>query len=220
MLMLMFAVKMTITYFKTVSYFQVPEYKMKAVYALLRDMVILLVILAFALGLHYWSLLDFYHTNVERLLYGIYIFLVLWLISSLILFYTSYYRLRTFFGYESISKDVARLEELKRFYEHQHINNENINPVIRDQLQFQLMRQAFIYPIELPVIIECFLRRDFNFSMYIGYCITDLLSELVGFISLRLVLNMIAIMASYQLVNTMSNRAESITFYSIPIVVF
>lgn len=91
--------------------------------------------------------------------------------------YLCYIRLNSYFSYESISTDGNRLNQLKRLYEDLYLNDRNSVPGgIKDQVQFQLMRQSFISPVELPVLTEVFLRRDFNFSKYIGYCLTDFVS--------------------------------------------
>jgi len=80
------------------------------------------------------------------------------------------------------------------------------------------MRQAFIYPVELPILTEAFLRRDFNFSMYIGYCITDFLSDIIGFISLRVYFFLAMLFGLYRLVETMDVKPSSGFVYSVPII--
>mmetsp|Transcript_579 Transcript_579/g.500 ORF Transcript_579/g.500 Transcript_579/m.500 type:complete len:93 (-) Transcript_579:878-1156(-) len=85
-------------------------------------------------------------------------------------------------------------------------------------MNFQLMRQAFIYPVELPILTEAFLRRDFNFSMYIGYCITDFLSDIIGFISLRVYFFLAMLFGLYRLVETMDVKPSSGFVYSVPII--
>ena len=98
-----FALKFIINLFKN-NFFSIRQYKMKAVYALLRDLAVFIFILFIILSLHFHSYLDFFHTNIENIFYGIYIFTVLWIFSSMVLFYTCYIRLEKFYNYESISK--------------------------------------------------------------------------------------------------------------------
>lgn len=217
-LLLVYLLKIFLNYCKTNSYFTMRQYKMKGVYALLRDLAILVFILWIILILHYHTALDFIKTNLENLLYGMYIFILAWIISSVILLYTCYTELETFYDYESISKDIPKLRELKKFYEEQYTNNKRIHPVIIEQLQFQQMRQAFINPIELPIMTECFLRRDFNFSMYLGYCITDFLSEIIGFISIRVYFLLATLLWAYKLINYLEIEVGSSIFYPIPLV--
>lgn len=174
----MLIIKLIIIYFKHTSMFNIPDYKMKAIYSLLRDIAILMFVLCIALLFHYHSQLDFYHTNLERLLYGVYIFLMIWIGAGILLLYVSYFRISTYFSYESISTKKVKLDQLKRIYEELHANDPNSVPSgIYDQVEFQLLRQSFINPIELPVLTESFLRRDFNFSKYLGYCLTDSVSS-------------------------------------------
>jgi ABC-type multidrug transport system fused ATPase/permease subunit len=127
-------------------------------------------------------------------------------------------QLETFYGYESISKDQQKLSELKNIYEDMYTDNNRIHPAVRYNIVFQLMRQAFISPIELPILTECFLRRDFNFSMYLGYCITDFLSEIIGFINLKVYFFMIVLIGVYRLINVPDQKPSSAILYPIPFV--
>lgn len=162
-LLLIALLKMILGCVGTFSYFSIPQYKMKAVYSLLRDLAIFVFILSIVLMLHFHSYLDWYHTNIENLLYGLYIFTALWIFSSMVLFYTCYVRLETFLNYETISQDQEKLRDLKNVYEAMVIDDQNISSSIRSNLNFQIMRQGFICPVELPILSESFLRRDFNF---------------------------------------------------------
>ena len=74
----MLLLKLAIIYGKRLTETTFPHYKTKAVDSLLRDMAIFVFILSIVLIFHYQSVLDFYHTNIERLLLGIYIFYLLW----------------------------------------------------------------------------------------------------------------------------------------------
>ncbi|CAI2385820.1 unnamed protein product [Moneuplotes crassus] len=202
------------------SYFSISQYKMKAVYSLLRDLAIFVFILSIVLMLHFHSYLDWYHTNLENLLYGLYIFTALWIFSSIVLFYTCYVRLETFLDYESISQDQEKLRDLKNVYEAMMIDDHNISSSIRRNLNFQIMRQGFICPVELPILTESFLRRDFNFCMYLGYCITDFLSEIIGFINLKFYFFVGGLMVSYRLIETLNVEPGSGLIYGVPIVCF
>lgn len=39
------------------------------------------------------------------------------------------------------------------------------------------MRQTFINPVHMPIMSETYLRRDFNFALYLGYCYGKALSK-------------------------------------------
>lgn len=193
---------------------------MKGVYALLRDLTIFVFVLMIVLLLHYHSLLDFYKTNIENLLYGIYIFILSWIISSVLLLYTSFVPLETYYSYEAISKNPEKLQNLKRIYEDMHDEKQKVHPDIISQLQFQQMRQAFISPIELPILTECFLRRDFNFSMYLGYCITDFLSDIIGFINMKVYIFIAILLVLYKCINFLGVEPASGIIYGIPLTCF
>jgi len=215
---------------KNSSYFTMRQYKMKAVYALLRDLAIFVFVLAIALSLHFHSWLDFVETNIENLFYGIYIFLLVWIISSVLLLYTCYTQLETFYNYESISKDISQLQDLKIFYENAYKEandgllvedpRNEVSSTLMNQMKFQVMRQAFINPVELPVLTESFLRRDFNFSMYLGYCITDFLSEIIGFVNLFVYFFIAFMLGIYRLINLLDVDLGSCFIYAVPLVCF
>jgi hypothetical protein len=157
---------------------------------------------------------------MENLLYGVYIFLLIWTVSSLILLFTCYVQLETFYGYESISKDQKKLEDLKNIYEEMYTENRQVHPAIKENVTFQIMRQAFISPVELPIMTESFLRRDFNFSMYLGYCISDFLSEIVGFISLKLYFFLAVLIGVYRLIEIADRKTASGILYGVPVLCF
>ena len=39
-----------------------------------------------------------------------------------------------------------------------------------EQIQYSVIRLGFINPVYLPLMKESFLRKDFNFAKYLGYC--------------------------------------------------
>lgn len=38
-----------------------------------------------------------------------------------------------------------------------------------------MLREQFINPLNLPIMTESYLRKDFNFALYTGYCYGKLL---------------------------------------------
>jgi hypothetical protein len=47
-------------------------------------------------------------------------------------------------------------------------SNHKIQPALLEKMRYIFMRLEFINPIYLPTLSESFLRRDFNFSQYLG----------------------------------------------------
>lgn len=65
---------------------------------------------------------------------------------------------------------MMKLNELKREYENQYYSEpRKISNELKEKISYIFMKQGFINPIELPIITESFLRRDFNFALYLGY---------------------------------------------------
>ena len=211
-------VKLLVVVLKNFYYFQMPDYKMKAVHSFLKDLTIFIFIYLLINALNFHHYLDFIHTNIVNIIYGFGLFIIIWVLTSIILLYTSYLNLRKFFEFESVSKDISKLNDLKRFYEELWMNDRNIHSLIKEQIQFQIMRQSFINPIELPVLTEWFLRRDFNFTIYLGYCISDYLGEVLGFINLKLFLTLLKISLIYRELTEIDDKPQNAIFYSFPLI--
>lgn len=72
------AIKFFLSVIKEFSYFQLSQFKMNAAYALLRDLTIYIFVLSILIGMVYLNYFDFIHTNLLSLLYGFYIFILIW----------------------------------------------------------------------------------------------------------------------------------------------
>ena len=46
---------------------------------------------------------------------------------------------------------------------------------IRPKIEYLVLRQIFINPVNLPVMTESYLRKDFHFAMYLGFAYGKLL---------------------------------------------
>lgn len=48
----------------------------------------------------------------------------------------------------------------------------NVNKLakVQEPMEYLLLRLLFINPIGLPAMTESYLRKDFHFAMYLGYC--------------------------------------------------
>ena len=219
LLAIIFTIKFSMSIIKQISFFRIPAYKMIPVYSFLRDLTILMLVLSVLIGMAHYHKLDFIHSNIVTILYGFYIFILLWITISIILLYTSYLQLRRFFEFETISKDISKLNELKRFYEDLWMENQQIHHLVKDQIQFQLMRQSFIYPVELPILTEWFLKREFDFSSYLGYCISDFLGDIVGFINFKMGVILIILGLAFKLLKEIDNeKTQNVMFYTTPLI--
>ena len=48
---------------------------------------------------------------------------------------------------------------------------------IRPKMEYLIMRLNFINPMHLPIMTESYLRKDFHFAMYLGYCYGKILTR-------------------------------------------
>jgi len=100
------------------------------------------------------------------------------------------------YEYESIANDYDELEILmekyRKIYDKHHRlvpgrdnpeiaarleRNERKLDEIKDVMEYLIMRLAFINPMHLPAMTECYLRKDFHFAMYLGYCYGKVLMQ-------------------------------------------
>jgi len=44
-------------------------------------------------------------------------------------------------------------------------------------VEYLVLRLIFINPVALPSMAECFLRKDFHFGMYLGFCFGQVLTR-------------------------------------------
>lgn len=59
-------------------------------------------------------------------------------------------------------------------------------------MEYLILRLNFINPMHLPILTESYLRKDFHFAMYLGYCYGKILTRFFKW-SLNTVLTLFAI---------------------------
>jgi hypothetical protein len=108
------------------------------------------------------------------------------------------------------------LDNLKKYYEEQFIGK-SISNWLRKNVQYQVMRQTFINPVELPVLTESFLRRDFNFAMYLGFSLSEYLSDVFSFLSLRVFGFVVFLLLVWKCINFLDITYGAAIVYCIPL---
>ena len=79
--------------------------------------------------------------------------------------------------WKNLEKDFVMREELRKDYETLFLNETRTEAqtremeILKQSLEYFLMKQEFIYPTFLPVVGEAFLREDFDFGSYLDKCI-------------------------------------------------
>lgn len=121
--------------------------------------------------LHQYSLLDKIKTNIDSVIYACFMFVILWAIFGTIILKLGYIHQKKYFRYELLSSR-DKLNSLKRLYEEKFMKKK-MKKSVYNKMEYHVMRQAFINPVELPSMTEAFLRRDFNFAYYLGLSLAE-----------------------------------------------
>ena len=158
------------------------SYEKKAYYSLLKDIWFMVSIMLVILIIHYYEGFNAFDNKIDNVLYGMFFFILFWMIFGYFSMKNSFKMIRKLTEWDKLSCDVSKLNELKREYENQYYSEpQKIDKELKAKISYIFMKQSFINPIELPIITESFLRRDFNFALYLGYWISDFMSELFSF---------------------------------------
>ena len=150
---------------------------LKTLDSIFRDIIIIAIIVIVAGALNYFDAIVFfeYYANFEAVNLGLLIFGLLWILLALFLIIMAQTYIKEWKDYES---EYDKRDIIFRQYEDLYYNTQRTKELNtefkhhRRQLEFFLMRQEFITPSFLPVFGEDFLRDDFNFSAYLGKCVS------------------------------------------------
>lgn len=157
------------------------SYEKNALFSLLKDISFMVAVMLIVLIVHFYEGLSSFNTSIDNVLYGMFFFILIWMIFGYIVMKNSFLQIKIFKEYEKYTCDVAKLDELKRVYENQYYNRGNVDANIKAKIDYMQMKQSFVNPIELPTVTESFLRKDFNLAVYFGHCLSDFLCNLFSF---------------------------------------
>lgn len=104
--------------------------------------------------------------------------------------------------YNSIYKQYEALGELK-------INKLN---KIKEDIEYQILRLIFINPVHLPIMTEGYLRKDFHFAMYLGYCYGKTLTNFFKWSLLGLIVALLIVIIVFLSVDAIPNEDAQLYF--------
>jgi len=92
--------------------------------------------------------------------------------------------MKDWFQLEIYAHDSPQLDKLARSYQKiwdkykavGQLNSVKLKS-IREQMEYLILRLMFINPVGLPSMTESYLRKDFHFAMYLGYCYGKVLTK-------------------------------------------
>lgn len=115
--------------------------------------------------------------NLEIACLAGFVFYVAWVCIGAYFIYHAQNKIIKWYEYEKIANDFSALKKLMESYERKYQKHKRMNVInevklgkIKDTLEYLILRLAFINPMHLPAMTESYLRRDFHFAMYMGYC--------------------------------------------------
>ena len=92
--------------------------------------------------------------------------------------------MKQWYEYEMFANDQEQLEKLRKTYQHIFEKQQGVGVLnkvkldqIRPKMEYLIMRLNFINPMHLPIMTESYLRKDFHFAMYLGYCYGKILTR-------------------------------------------
>jgi hypothetical protein len=157
-------------------------YERNAMFFLIKDICFMVSIMLVVLIIHYYEGLKSFNTSVDNVLYGMFFFIICWMVFGFLVMKNSFLHIKKFKHFEKFSCDASKLNELKRVYENQYYTrNGKTDNELKERISYLFMKQGFINPVELPTVTESFLRRDFNLALYFGYSLSEFISELFSF---------------------------------------
>ena len=161
-----------------------------------------------------------FDNSIEDVVYGVFFFLLFWMVFSYLVQKLTSKHMQRFKDHEKTSCDVYKLNELKCHYENQYYDpHGKIDSELKEKISYQLMKQGFINPIELPCVTESFLRRDFNLALYFENCLKHMMDNMFTFGVLSCVL-VLCIVMFWEAASMFGTRVESILLVLFPLFSF
>ena len=185
-------------------------------FTLLRDIMFMVLALCSVVIAHYYHQLDWFKTNIDNLILGMVVYIIVWSGLGWIQMALSFKIISQYERWDALGRNMSKLQDLKRQYENAFILKK-MKKRLTQKMQFQMMRQEFINPVQLPTLTESFLRRDFNFAMYLGFNLSNFLSDVFSFLNLTVLVVMTCLLLLWKLINFLNITYGSIIVYAIPI---
>jgi len=150
--------------------------------AILKDIITLYLIITILRILDYFDVflnLEYY-VNLRLVSVSFLVFSIFWLIMGVY----SVLRCHSFVkGWNNLEKLFPKREQIFRQYENLYLETSGDKSQNREleekkqQLEYFLVRQEFVFPTFLPILSEAFLRDDFNFATYLAKFLQSLLTQ-------------------------------------------
>lgn len=221
------------------------DYFMEAFFSIYNEAITIFTMLIIVQILDYYRYFSFLSVDVAMISYAIGIFLILFAKLGLIYVCAASKKAKKWSDWEQQAMDMQQLENMKTRYhklfyqgrknpeKHEymkrmkkyiheiHLKKGGPKQVIphefRDQLKYTMMRQDFISPVFIPNVTESYLRKDFNFAEYLGFCYGKTISKMFRISLVNYVLMYVFIVIFKELL-VISKEIFIITLFAMPVV--
>ena len=109
---------------------------------------------------------------------------VSWVSMGACFIYHGQNKMKQWYEYEMFANDQEQLEKVRKTYQRIFDKQQGVGVLnkvkldqIRPKMEYLIMRLNFINPMHLPIMTESYLRKDFHFAMYLGYCYGKILTR-------------------------------------------
>lgn len=201
----------------------IDSYLSPTLYTLFFD-ISLLALLAIVTGiLNHMDWFDRDKIDLEKIMYGLGVFIVFWFLLGLWLVLSAQSMARRWFKAESECVDLRRVSQN---YEDAYLeyNAEDgprtslrVYSTAQSAMQYAVMRQEFICPTYLPYTTEMFLRNDFNLAEYLAKCLAEAVERGMQLSGIGFAVLIICV-GTWRLVIYFGFKTELTLFIVIPIV--
>jgi len=201
----------------------IDSYLSPTLYTLFFDVSLLALLAIFTGILNHMDWFDRDKIDLEKIMYGLGVFIVFWFLLGLWLVLSAQAMARSWFKVESECVDLRRVSQN---YEDAYLEyNAEDGPLISSRqfasaqsaIQYAVMRQEFICPTYLPYTTELFLRNDFNLAEYLAKCFAEVVERGMQLSGIGFLVLLVCV-GTWRLIIYFGFKTELTLFIVIPIV--
>jgi hypothetical protein len=188
--------------------------------ALFADVTVLTVLWAVTFIFYYADVFEEDSFDLEKILTGLGVFILAWLLLGLWLLFTAQSHARRWISLEAECSDIRKLKNAyEEAYNERKQGTDTVFEAKREAMQYAVMRQEFIRPTYIVPVSEAILRSDFELSEYLGRCLAKVLDEALQLSWLSYCLLVIAVVL-WRVMLITSPSTQLVVLAIVPLVVW
>mmetsp|Transcript_27531 Transcript_27531/g.49642 ORF Transcript_27531/g.49642 Transcript_27531/m.49642 type:complete len:751 (+) Transcript_27531:18-2270(+) len=189
--------------------------------ALFSDVTVMTVMWAVSYIFYYTDLFEEDSFDLEKVLVGLGVFILVWLMLGLWLIFAAQSHARKWIQLENECNDMRKLKNSyeEAFNEHKQGKSDKNFEAKRDAMQYAVMRQEFIRPTYQVPVSEIILRSDFELSEYLSRCLSRIVDETMQLSWLSYCICVVAILF-WRLVLVCTSITQLIILILVPLIIW